>query len=388
MSDAPGLKDFATERQAQCLEAFETEGTYEKAASKLGITKNAVYEAIAAVRKKAAHRGYSPNHDMTKTVPHGYEVKGVSTYYDKDGEVRGQWVKSRADDQARMDALVAAAAAMSQEIPRIDPLEAPRTTMGHLCNLYTLTDCHVGMRAWAKEGGSDWDLQIAERTLIGCFEQMVMSAPAAKRAVINQLGDFMHYDGRAAVTPTHGHILDADGSFSQMVASAIRILRRIVDVALMRHESVHLLICEGNHDLASSVWLRQMFAALYENEPRLTVNDSELPFYVHQHGNTMLAFHHGHQVKNEALPGLFAAQFARMWGDTEKRYCHVGHRHHVDEKELAGMKVIQHATLAARDAYAARGGWIADREATAITYHDRFGQVGRTTVSPEMLDAA
>jgi hypothetical protein len=131
-----------------------------------------------------------------------------------------------------------------------------------------------------------------------------------------------------------------------------------------------------------------MFAALYENEPRLTVNDSELPFYTFQHGKTMLAFHHGHQVKNEALPGLFAAQFPDMWGATRKRYCHVGHRHHVDEKELSGMKVVQHSTLSARDAYAARGGWVSDREATAITYHDAFGQVGRSTVSPEMLDAA
>ena len=49
------------------------------------------------------------------------------------------------------------------------------------------------------------------------------------------------------------------------------------------------------------------------------------------------------------------------------------------------MTVIQHPTIASRDAYAARGGWIADRSMTAITYHKEFGQVGRTTVVPEML---
>ena len=52
------------------------------------------------------------------------------------------------------------------------------------------------------------------------------------------------------------------------------------------------------------------------------------------------------------------------------------------------MSVVQHSTLAARDAYAARGGWMNDRQCTAITYHSEFGQVCRNTVTPEMLAAA
>ena len=63
-----------------------------------------------------------------------------------------------------------------------------------------------------------------------------------------------------------------------------------------------------------------------------------------------------------------------------------GHRHHVEEKEHSGMTVLQHSTLAARDAYAARGGWHSERQATSITYHSRWGQVARHTVTPEMLD--
>jgi hypothetical protein len=130
-----------------------------------------------------------------------------------------------------------------------------------------------------------------------------------------------------------------------------------------------------------------MLTALYEGEPRLTVTDSELPFYVVRWGDNMLGFHHGHKVKNEQLPLLFAAQFPKVWGETTKRAIHCGHRHHVDEKEYNGVIVVQHPTLAARDAYAARGGWIAERAVQAITYHRRFGQVGRVYVCPEMLAA-
>jgi hypothetical protein len=214
---------------------------------------------------------------------------------------------------------------------------------------------------------------------------MVNAAPAAKVGIVAQLGDFLHSDGLAAVTPTSGHLLDQDGRFPKVVQAAIRILRRVVELALAKHETVVVLMAEGNHDLASSVWLRAMFQALYEHEPRVQVIDSELPYYVYQHGQTMLAWHHGHLKKNDDLPILFASQFPKIWGNTVKRYAHCGHRHHVEEKEHSGITVIQHSTLAARDAYASRGGWMSERQCTAITYHADFGQVARNTVTPEMI---
>ena len=37
------------------------------------------------------------------------------------------------------------------------------------------------------------------------------------------------------------------------------------------------------------------------------------------------------------------------------------------------------------DSYAARGGWISDRRITSVTYHNHYGEVATTTVTPEML---
>ena len=379
------LYQYCTPTQLRCVKALEECGSQRKAAEKLGISKSTLFDAITLAKRNAAKHGVSPEHDMTKSVPDGFLVKGVSTYYDEEGKPRGQWVKSSADDQRREEMLREAYAAMAQEIPRAKPAPAPKHIAEKLCNVYTLTDCHVGALAWHREGGADWDLSIAEQTLIGCFSQMVNSAPSAQVGFVNQLGDFLHSDGLLPVTPTSGHVLDQDGRFAKVVQIAVRVLRHIVGLALAKHERVVVLLAEGNHDQASSIWLRTMFKALYENEPRVEVIDSVLPYYTYQHGKTMLAFHHGHLKKNDGLPLLFAAQFPKMWGATEKRYCHVGHRHHVEEKEHLGITVIQHPTLAARDAYAARGGWLSERQVTAITYHADFGQVARVTVTPEML---
>jgi hypothetical protein len=354
-----------------------------KAAIKLGITERNIYTRKA----KMARQGWSPDHGMTKTVPDGFHLKGTSTLYDETGAIKAQWVKTNIDHERQEELFRAVIEAMSEEIPRLSPIKAPLKTRSDLCNLYTLTDTHVGALCWQKEGGADWNLEIAENTLVESFRQMMAGSPDSSTAVLCQLGDMLHYDSLDYVTPTSKNLVDAAGNYSQMVAVAIRIIRKIVDMALSKHDNLHVIMAEGNHDLASSVWLRQMFAALYENEPRITVNNSELPYYVYQHGSTMLAFHHGHKKNNGSLPLFFASQYPRIWGDTTKRFIHTGHRHHLEVKEHSGAKVVQHPTLAARDAHASRGGWLSDRQAYCITYHVQYGEVGTNTVCPEMIEA-
>jgi len=385
----PKLRDYATPQQAIYLDAVIEHGGERPAARALGVGKTTIQQSLARLKVAAAARGYAPEFDLQHPVAPGQMLKGTSTLY-KNGEPVLQWVKTRADAAQLEEFMRAAAAAMAEELPRARPARAPRATNDQLASVYTLTDSHVGALCWNRENldpNGDWDLAIAERTLTGCFEHMVKASPPARVGIVAQLGDFLHSDGLEAKTPTSGHILDQDGRFPKVVQTAIRILRRVIGFALEQHEKVVVLMCEGNHDLASSVWLRAMFKALYENEPRVEVIDSELPYYVYQHGETMLAWHHGHLKKNDQLPLLFASQFPKVWGATTRRYAHTGHRHHFEEKEHSGMSVVQHSTLAARDAYAARGGWMNDRQCTAITYHAEFGQVCRNTVTPEMVAA-
>ena len=56
----------------------------------------------------------------------------------------------------------------------------------------------------------------------------------------------------------------------------------------------------------------------------------------------------------------------------------MGHLHSVDVKENNLMIVEQHRTLAAPDAYAARGGWISGRDAKVITYHKISAKLGES----------
>lgn len=382
------LFQYATPRQRELLEAVNLHGSAKAASIALGINVGAASDAYIAVKKKAAMQGYAPENDFTRPVPNGYVTKGVSTYYNAEGKPSGQWVKASLTHEALIEALRETVDGFKDQIDPASPIVAPQGCEEHLCNLYTFTDYHLGMLAWHKEGGSDWNVSIAERTIIAALQQMIEQSPKAHTAVINIQGDFLHTDGKTPVTPASKHVLDADSRFPKIRKSAIRVIRSLVTMSLLRHQEVHLIIAEGNHDEESSGWLADLFSVHYEEEPRVTVNDSVLPFYVLEWGNTMIGVHHGHKVKNESLPLLFAAQYAAIWGRTHRREIHCGHRHHRDEKEYNGVTVVQHPTLAARDAYAARGGWIADRAAWAITYHKKYGAVGRVMITTEMLEVA
>lgn len=380
------LYQYCTPRQRETLEAIERLGSARAASVELGMNIGGASETYLAVKKKAAKMGYAPAHDFTRPVPDGYVAKGVSTYYNAEGKPAGQWVKASLSHQALVDAMREAIDGFKDEILPASVIAAPQACEEHLCNLYTFTDYHLGMLAWHKEGGSDWSISIAEKTILAALVQMVNQSPNAHTAVLNIQGDFLHTDGKTPVTPASKHVLDADSRFPKIRRSAIRIIRSLVAICLQRHQEVRLIIAEGNHDEESAGWLADLFAVHYEEEPRVTVNDSVLPFYVFEWGVFMLGVHHGHKVKNENLPLLFAAQFPEQWGRTKHREIHCGHRHHRDEKEYNGVTVVQHPTLAARDAYAARGGWIADRAAWAITYHKKYGPVGRVMITTEMLE--
>lgn len=380
----PELREWATPRQSEYIDAINLHGDGAAAARALGVDKSSVNSALRDLRKKAARAGYAPGHFKDGVAP-GYAMGKVTVQRGSDGAVERTWERQSPDRDAWQAAMEAATAAMAADLPRVAPTPSPAPSASRLCNLFTITDAHVGMLAWGKEGGDDWDLKIAEKTLVDAFRQMIAGAPRARMAVVNQLGDLLHQDSNKAVTPSSGHLLDADGRMRKIIGVAIRVLRSVIDLALATHDEVHVIMAEGNHDEVSSAWLQVMFAALYENEPRITVDQSALPYYAFQHGKTMLAFHHGHMKKNDALPLYFATAYPQMWGATTARYAHVGHRHHVEEKEHSGMKVVQHSTLAARDAYAARGGWHTARQAIAITYHEEHGEVARATVTPGML---
>lgn len=368
----------------EVIAALEAEGSINKAALKLGVARSGLQERV----KRLALKGYSPAHNMTHTVPDGYKVKGVSTLYRDDGTVAQQWVKSSADAERQLAMMREAIDAMTCDLPKLPARKAKGTYLPDLMTVYPIGDAHIGMRSWIEETGANWDLKIAERTHCGAMAELVAGAPATETATIIDLGDWVHQDSLAAVTPRSGNQLDSDGRYAKMIQVAVKVIRQCIESALEKHKFVRVICIPGNHNETGALWMSVALSQIYEREPRVTVDTQPSLFAYFQFGKTLVGVHHGHTVKMEALPGVMAADRPQMWGTSKYRYWMTGHIHNQQIKEFAGCTVESFNTLAPNDAYAANGGWRSRQNMKAIVLHKEFGEVARHTVCPQMLEAA
>ena len=374
-----------TEYQTRLVEACIEHGNPSKAAKVTDHDDSYARRAIRALKARAAKNGVAPDEQLNHEVPSGYKVSGVSTLYDKDGEVSIQWVKTTADAERQAAAMQAALDALKEELTPYPRTTYKGTPCETLANQYTITDYHLGMYAWHEESGEDWDLKKSEDLLIRWFEQAINLAPAASTGIFAQLGDFMHWDGMDAVTPMHGNLLDADTRLQKVIRTCIKVMRRIITMLLEKHKHVHLVMAIGNHDPASSAWLRELMSAMYSDEPRITVDTSPDCYYCFQHGKTTLMYHHGHKRNPANISEVLAAKFKDAVFGSKHVYAHMGHKHHNELKESALMQIEQHRTLAPKDAFASSGGYMSGRDAKVITYHAEHGEVSRLIISPDMV---
>lgn len=321
-----------------------------------------------------------PEHGGQFEVPAGQKIKGVSALVDADGREVIKWVKTAADSAQQAAAMRAAVEGFKAELPRAEPVIAPMHTIDDLLNQYTITDHHLGALAWNEETrGGDYDLRIGEQLIIDWFASAIAQSPPAKRAVFAQLGDFLHYDSFKSITPEHGHLLDSDSRYPKMVRAAIRIVRRVIRMLLEKHDELDVIMCDANHDPAGEVWLRETFAAFYDEEPRIRVDTNPGTYSVIEHGDVSLFYHHGHRRGVKNVDSILVGKYRKIYGRTHYSYAHTGHKHSDELKTTDLMKVEQHETLAAPDAYGSN--WLSGRSAKVITYHKDFGEDGRVILS-------
>ena len=379
------LREWATPRQAEYLDAIEQHGSGSKAAKALNVSKAVLNRAIASLKKRAAQQGYSPDHDMTRPVPDGFVVKGVSTLYDKDGKMAAQWVKSTADGEQAAEALKQFAASLAEDVKGLAPL-TPKPAMVNkdLMCTYVLGDPHFGMKAWREDAGDDFDLNIAEQVTCGAIDRLIASAPAATTALLLNLGDHFHADNQRNVTQS-GHQLDVDGRWTKVQQVGLRAMLYCIKRLLERHDKVIFRINRGNHDGHSAYALALMISCYFHNEPRVEVDLSPSNTWYYQFGKVLIGSTHGDTIKGPALMGVMAADRPEQWGATKHRYWMVGHIHHQDVKEYPGGIVEYFRTLASRDAWHQGQGYRSGRDMRLIVMHKDHGEIERHRCDVAMI---
>lgn len=374
----PKLLEFAAgPAQVAAVKAAIECGTISAAARKLGQNKSSVSKAIERARRHAALRGYSPAHNMTHTAPSTHIVKGVSTLYGPDGDVKGQWVKT-AVNQAEMLANMREAISDAVEEYRgvAKPVRPPARSDADLLTAYPIGDAHIGMYAWSVECGEDFDTTIARNDLIAATSRLVDVAPSSERAVIVNLGDWVHADSVRNET-THGTRQDVDTRWPRVLKVGCMLMIDLIGLALRKHQTVEVINAIGNHDEHASVMLSAFCEAFYHNEPRVIVHPTVGKFSYIEHGKTLIGVTHGDTIKINQLDSLMAADKPAAWGKTDHRYWYTGHIHHTSKLELRGCVVESFRTLAAKDSWHTAQGYRSGRDMYCIIHDKEDGEIER-----------
>ena len=373
-----------TDRQRECLEACRDKSQV-AAAKVIGIDRRVLDRQIQSIRKRAALQGYSPAHDMTRTVPDGYKVKGVSSYYNKDGNLTGQWVKSSADAERQAQMMAEWIDRLADDVKPLPEICAPKCADSELLAVIPMGDPHFGMYAWAEEAGEDFDLDIADRLQRAVIDRLVSLSPHAAECLLINLGDFFHADDSTNSTPASGHALDVDTRFDKIMQVAEDCMVYCIRRLLEKFETVHFWSMAGNHDPHCGSPLARILRAYFRDNPRVKIDVKPGKFNYMRFGKVLIGSTHGDMAKPQDLPLLMATDKAQDWGLSSFRYWYVGHVHHKTVKEHPGCIVETCRTLAPRDAWHAGMGYRAGRDMQLIVHHREFGETVRIRCDHSMV---
>ncbi|MGD9724367.1 MAG: hypothetical protein AB7U76_24270 [Pirellulales bacterium] len=412
LSDLP--ENLGTEKQRAAYAAYVEHGSYRKAAEALGIDHAAVIRHVKTLQEKALRAGFAPEgfrvskvttqtgaDGIEKThvqvraaadeqvvhVPDPKKITGTSTLFAGDGSVINQWVLERASEKEREALWKVYAEELGRKVERVEPRYAPhRYTDNDMLAVYPVGDHHIGMLAWKHETlGASYDMEISEELLAKAAARLMATQAPAASCLLPFLGDFLHYDGFAQVTPTNRNLLDADGRYPKMVRVAIRAVRHMIEAALRHHKEVNVIFEIGNHDMATAVFMMELLANVYEREPRVKVDTSPARFHYFRFGKTLIGVHHGDGVKMDQLGGIMANDRPVDWGETEYRYWYTGHVHNRSVFDGRGWSAESFRILAPVDAWAASKGYRGQRDMRSILIDRDHGEVARAIVTPAML---
>lgn len=365
----------------QIISAVEEMGSQAAASIHLNMNKRSLERRLAKIRQR--EQGIDGS---GREIPEGHTIKGTSTLYDATtGEPKLEWVKTDLDKQARLEAIRSAVESLvNVEKPKPKKKES-MSNAEKLMTVIPITDMHIGMYAWGEEVGEDYDVEKAISLLCGAVDYLVDIAPSSEKCVILQMGDFFHADNMSGYTERSKNILDIDGRMSRVLELGWHALERCIDRALDKHKNVEVVCVPGNHDEFISIATQNHFKSMYREEPRCYVHPEPTTRKYVKYGKNLIGVTHGHQTKDQSLPGIMAAEKPKEWGETTHRRFFRGHQHHDNRVEYNGCIVEQFRTLAAKDAYAAEHGFLSGRDLKAITFDEEYGEVARSIVSVNYL---
>jgi hypothetical protein len=372
----PPLSD---ELAREALAAFQHHGSKSLAANALGLNRKTLSNRLTVAYARGFHLSDGARGVISQAGLSGSEARGGWLHsYDSDGKKVGAtyWKAPEISAADFIDQIKDAFA----DITPAPLIPAPMHKAKDLVTVYPIADAHIGMMAWGKETGEDYDTKAAVTRLQSWIGACIAASPPSETALILDVGDLTHADDYTSQTPRSKHVLDTDTRHFKTLDMTIHGMNTAVDLALRKHKRVIVRILPGNHDPHAYLAIMFAMAERWRENPRVEVQKIPGEFYVERFGSVLIAAHHGDKAKAERLVLFLADEYPELWGATRQRYLFTAHLHHHKSADIGGVQWEQLRAMTARDAHSVAHAYSARAQLQAITYHISKGEVSRVKV--------
>lgn len=338
-------------------------------ARQLGMTDNQVKYQLELSRKAIGIQQALTNTRLDGSKP----MFGWRKTKNADGTSDSVFWKNTDNEESAEDIADRIASRM-ERVAAAPAILAPRTERHDLINFIPLFDVHLSMKV------GDYGTHDAVKRITDGMNDMFTRLPVASECLIVNGGDFTHQNDDSNQTPRNKHPLPVDTDYLDTTDIAVDVTVAMIEQSLQTHERVTFKAVRGNHDENTPYIIRAALRQRYRNCDRVTIQTDDLDFFAHQVGNNLICAHHGDLRKNpKDLVMGFAARYPKLWGGTEYRELHTGHKHHRHAIDLPGMLYEQHRAITPQDGYSKKNLYDAPSEMQAITYKLSGGRYGTVT---------
>jgi hypothetical protein len=292
------------------------------------------FEDLDCYQEFLRDRGISPE-----------DVVSVKHWQNMAGDPRFSVVTKNEQTVAEEDLREAILADIRKEAPGLYiPSANPLPKTGNLA-VYHIPDIHLGKVA------PNWTLGDATRVVQGVLEDLIQFAQIhnPEHNLLPLGHDILQVDyehvSRSGTMHTTSSLTPVEMSVTKH--SAFRAARHLGSHMIRRLSALaptDTIIVPSNHSENSDLALGEVWKCQFEHDDRIRVDNDEDTDKVFEWGLNSLLMTHGHTVKWENLPLLFAVEYPQIWGRTKYREVLTGHFHHSKKRQIGDYQEMQGVT--------------------------------------------
>lgn len=254
---------------------------------------------------------------------------------------------------------------------------------------YGYYDTHVGMYAYAKEVGANYDVAIAVTRVLNSIDDMILKLKdlGPIHTVFVPIGnDLGHFDSVKMTTAMGDHRLDIDTRFTWVFDGALTCMAYQVERLCEVADRVKMLYIPGNHDTSLSYGICRAMQQRFMKWPQVYADLEMNPRKYEYFGTCIVGFDHG-ECKPEKWATTFAAETRGAWDTCTYAEMNNGHTHQPKQMIIPmstptnSIYVRVHPSLCPPDSWHHKKQFIASPlKSVEALYYNEKGRIGDLVV--------